>query len=251
MMPQWKSRRLVATESVGFRVRRQGQTGHELVCPDGSTVDITNRLGRHQLLWKCIGCQGGRCHYKLCTSKTIDKQAALWCAFCIYNQQLWEQEGKRVLPDCELWFMALLVMADIDCDFCLQVIPPFWHQPMDFYSVSTGVFVQIDGKCHWVGMRGLSRDEVLAEDMQQNKAALLARARLVRVHERDIDTDVCVLAALEAASQGYAVVLTPAYAAEQYRWNGGTVAYSQALLLTVTNSRYDMDVYGNYRFWLM
>lgn len=250
-MPQWKSRRLVATESGRFKVMMQGQKGPELVCPDGNRVDITNRLGQHQLLWKCIGCPGGRCHYKLCTSKTLDRQAVLWCYFCMYNEQLWEQEGKRVLPECELWFMALLVMAGMDCDFCLQVIPPFWHQPMDFYSLSTGVFVQVDGKCHWVGMRGLSRDEVLAEDMQQNKAALLTGARLVRVHERDIDTDASVLAALQAAAQGYSVVLTPAYATEQYHLYGRNVAYWQALLATVTNCCYDKDGHGNYRFWLM
>ena len=194
-------------------------------------------------------CNRGWCHYKLCTSRTIQKPSDLWCAFCSYNEREWADERKRLLPECELWFMAVLMMAGIDQDFCMQVVPLFWHQPMDFYCLSKRYFVQVDGRSHWVGMRELSRDQALARDMQQNLAAIQAGASLVRVHEDDISNDACVLAALEAASQGCCIVLTPAYAAEQYMLNGNPGKYGHGLLSMAPNCCYDRDQYGNCRFW--
>lgn len=250
MLSQWKARQLVPTQLGGFRVDLHGSTGPELCCPGGHRVAITDGLGQHQLLWKCKECQGGLQHYKLCTSKTLNKRSALWCAFCKYNVHEWRREHKRLLPDCELWFMALLVMAGLDQDYCLQmVVPQLGQQPIDFYNLQHGFAVQVDGRSHWEGMRGLTRDEALARDMQQNMAAFEAHAHLVRVHEGDIDSDACVLAALQAAAQGYCIVLTPAYADELYNLNGRQVCYWEALLALVTNCCYDKDEHDNYRFW--
>lgn len=251
MPGQWKLRRVAGSLQPGHRVDMHGSTGPELCLPGGGVQRITSSMGRHKLLFKLVGCERGHQHYRLCTPKTVTEASDLWCPFHAYNQECWQQAGKRVLPDCELWFMALLVYLQIDTQFCLQTMAPFWHQPLDFFNVQLGYFVQIDGRCHWVGMMQLSRDQVLDRDMKQNRAVLEAAAAMARIHERDLACADTVYAALAAAALDYSIVLSPSYAAELYNLDGNLVSYVYAVQQLVPNCCCDMDQYGNYRFWLM
>ena len=154
-------------------------------------------------------------------------------------------------PDSELWFIAVLACLGIDAQFAFQATAPFWAKPLDAYNLHQGYFVQIDGRCHWVGIMGLSRDQLLWRDMEQNMAAMAGGGVLVRVHGADMDAEGVVHAALLAATRGYSIVLTPSYAAEPYNLYGEYVPYVQALWLLVPNCWYVIDGYGNYSFWLV
>lgn len=114
----------------------------------------------------------------------------LWCPFCMYQEQLWQQASKRLLTAGELAFMGLITALGIDTNFTYQVVPPFWHAPVDFFDMQHGYYVQVDGRCHWVGMHGVSNLVITDRDLQQNLAAVRAGVPLVRVHERDITTRV-------------------------------------------------------------
>lgn len=154
-------------------------------------------------------------------------------------------------PACELAFMQLLRAYSIDTDFCYQVVPPFWHAPMDFYNLRLGYFVQVDGRCHWVGIHQHSVAVVIERDMQQNLVALQAGACVVRVHEHDLANAACVAAALDAAGFGSCIVLTPAYTTTYVKWGLCQLPYLQLLLLLSPNCCYNTDAYGNNRLWAM
>ena len=169
-------------------------------------------------------------HMRVATSITLQDPSDLWCPFCMYSEQLWRQQHMRVPPQCELSFMQLLRGWGVDTQFCCQVVPPFWHTAMDFLHMQRGYFVQIDGRCHWVGMYHHSTWEVLCLDMKQNVAAVQQRGRLVRVHTHDLSNPDCIGAALECAATGCGIVLTPAYAAALVRWGHFDVPYVELLL---------------------
>lgn len=230
---------------------KYGSAGPELCLPDGIAQCITANLGRYKLLVKCIGCHSGHQHLKVCTIKSVTSQADLWCLVCMYNEEQWQRAGKRVLPECELWFIAALVCLGLDTQFSFQTMAPFWDHPLDCYHMRSGYFVQIDGQCHWRGMRGLSRDQVLTRDMRQNVVALEATGVLVRIHMNDMKCQQQLLAALEAAELGFSMVLSPSYTTELYNMCGHHVHHVQALLLLKPNCWYDTDQYGNCRFWLV
>lgn len=147
--------------------------------------------------------------------------------------------------------MQLLRAYTIDTDFCCQVVPPFWAAPMDFYNLRLGYFVEIDGRCHWVGIHQLSAAVIIGRDMQQNLAVLQAGACMVRVHEHDLNNASCVAAALDAATLGCCIVLTPAYTTTLVSWGSGLLAYLQLLLLLTPNCYYNTDAYGNSLIWRM
>lgn len=80
-MPQYKFRSLQEIAWQGFRVLLMGSTGPELVFTDGTVLVITHHLGLYQLVWRLCGCPRGRHHYRVCTSKTIQRPSDLWCPF--------------------------------------------------------------------------------------------------------------------------------------------------------------------------
>jgi hypothetical protein len=247
----WKVSRVVGTLQPGVSFNKDGSKGPELCMPDDSTVRVTGSLGRQQVLMTCVGCERGRQHFRVCTCKSVTHHSDLWCPVCMYSEQQWEGAGKRVLPACELRFTAVLVQLGLDTQFALQTPAPFWQWPLDARHLQQGYFVQIDGDSHWRGMRGQSRNEVLARDMQQNVAAMRAGGVLVRIHSRDLECTRLVLAALQAAALGYSIVLSPSCAVEPYNLNGATVPYVCALLLQQANCCWDRDVFGNCRLWLL
>lgn len=247
ILPQYKSRSLQERAGQGFRVRLHGSTGPELVLTDGTVVVVTHNLGLYPLVWRLTGCPRGRYHYRVCTSKTIQCPSDLWCPFCKYDEHAWRQEGKRLPPACELAFMQLLRAHAIDTDFCCQVVPPFWAAPMDFFNLQLGYFVQIDGRCHWVGIHQLSAAMIISRDMRQNLAVIQAGARMVRVHEHDLTNAACVAAALDAASLGCCIVFTPTYTTTWVSWGSCLLPYLQLLLQLTPNCSCDVDAYGNSR----
>lgn len=251
MKGHWKLSRVVGAMQPGVGLDMYGSNGPELCLPDGSRQPLTSSLGEHKVVFKCVGCAPGHQHFKVATCKSVSQPSDLWCLVCMYTEQTWSAAGKRALPDCELWFLLVLLCLGIDTQFAFQTHAPFWHKPLDAYSLQHGYFVQIDGRCHWVGMRGVSRGEVLKRDMQQNMAAMRAGAALVRLHTRNLDGEGVVQAALLAAAGGYSIVLTPSYAAETYHQEGWRAPYVQALWLLVPNCWYVIDGYGNYCFWLV
>jgi hypothetical protein len=251
MRSQRKIRRIVGAIQPGVRVDMYGSEGPELRLPDGSRQRITSSLGVYRLLFKYKGCAARRQHYRVGTCKSVKEESDLWCPVCIYSQEKWERAGKRVLPGCELWFMLVLLLLGMDTQFAFQATAPFWSKPLDAYHLQLGYFVQIDGKCHWVGMRGLSRDVLLKRGMRQNVAAVEAGGVLVRMHYLDVQREGIVEGALEAAAAGYSIVLTPSYGAELYDLYGQQVPYVHALWLLVASCWYNVDRYGNYCFWLM
>lgn len=228
-----------------------GSNGPELCFADGIVLPVSDSLGQHLLCFKLTGCTKPRCHYRWCTSKTVQLPSDLWCPFCMYCEQLWQQASKRLLTAGELAFMGLITALGVDTNFTCQVVPPFWHAPMDFYNMQHGYYVQVDGRCHWVGMHDVSNIAITERDMQQNLAAVGAGVHLVRVHERDISNKECVAAALEAAGQGYSIVLTPTYTAAWVCSGQQLLPYTQALLLLAPNCRCDTDLYGNSRLHTM
>lgn len=143
--------------------------------------------------------------------------------------------------------MQLLRDREIDTCFAPQVVPEFWQAPLDFYNLEQQYFVQIDGRCHWVGMHQSSSREVIRRDMLQAQAAINAGVTVVRVHMHDIHNDDAVAASLQAANEGFSIVLTPAYASTWVCWDGQQLLYRQVLLLFVPNCCYNADSYGNLR----
>lgn len=250
-LPQFKLRSLQETTGQGFRVRLLGSNGPELVFTDGTVVVVSHNLGVHQLVWRLTGCCRGQYHYRVCTSKTIQYASDLWCPFCKYDEDAWRQEGKRLPPVCELTFMELLRACNIDTDFSCQVVPPFWHAPMDFCHLHLGYFVQIDGRCHWVGIHQLTAAMIIERDMQQNMAVIQAGACMVPVHEHDLSNGACVAAALDAATLGCCIVLTSAYTTTLVSSGPCVLPYLQLLLLLCPNCCYDTDAYGDSRLWKM
>lgn len=167
--------------------------------------------------------------------------------FCMYSEQQWQQAGKRLLPACELEFMQFLRAHNIDTWFASQVVADFWPAPLDFYNMHHQYFVQIDGRCHWVGMHQRSSREVIERDLRQAEAAVAAGAGVVRVHVHDIHNHDAVAASLEAATLGYSIVLTPAYASARVWCDGQQLLYMHLLGSFVRNCCYDTDSYGNIR----
>jgi hypothetical protein len=196
----------------------------------GSRVSITNSTGKHQLFWRCQGCDRDRQHYRMCTSKTLQSAQDLGCPFCPLRPRgmlavpahstVWGSEGR---------FMQLLWSFGLDSDYCHQVVPPYWRWPVDFWNHADGFYVQVDGKHHWTGMHQYSRSEIAALDMKLNAAAVEARTPLVRVHAADLQNPSCVMAALAAAAAGAAIALTPSFASCMVEWQGKTVLYVAAL----------------------
>ena len=244
-MPQYKSRALETTGYQGFRVELHGVKGPELRFSDGSSIAVTHNLGTYKLRFRLSGCTSDRRHIRVYTSKSVQHPSDLWCPFCMYSKQQWEQAGKRLLPACEWQFMQFLRARNIDTSFASQVVPEFWQVPLDFYNIHKGYFVQIDGRCHWVGMYESSSREVIKRDMRQARAAVAACVSVVRVHMHDIYNYDAVAATLEAATQGYSIVLTPTYASTHVCWNGQQQLYIDVLLLSCYNCCYNTDCYGN------
>lgn len=249
MRGQWLVSRVVGALQTGVKFDKYGSAGPELRLPDGSTQRITASLGGVQLVLKCVGCTD-RQHFKVTTCKSVTSAKDLWCLVCMYHEQQWRAAGKRALPESELWFILMLVCWGVDTHFAFQCTAHFWHRPLDARHLQQGYYVQIDGHCHWRGMRGQSREKLLARDMQQNLAAMRGGGVLVRIHSRDLECEQQILAALQAAASGYCIVLTPSYAAECYCWPGMISSYARALWLLQPNCCFDIDRYGNHRFWL-
>lgn len=147
--------------------------------------------------------------------------------------------------------MQLLRARNIDTDFALQVVPDFWQAPLDFYNMKHEYFVQIDGKCHWVGMHQHSSRAVIERDMQQARAAVAAGVSVVRVRMHDTHNYEAIDAGLQAATQGCCIVLTPAYASTRVFWNGLQLLYVEVLLSYCYNSCYNTDCYGNLTIYKM
>lgn len=169
----------------------------------------------------------------------------------MYNEGQWRCVGKRVLPVCELRFIAVLVQLGVDTQFALQTPAPFWRWPLDARHLQQGYFVQIDGDSHWRGMRGQSRNKVLARDMQQNLAAMQAGGVLVRIHRHDLACTQRLLAALQAAALGCSIVLSTTCAAEPYDSHGSTVPYVTALQQLQPNCCCHTDRFGNHMIRLL
>lgn len=202
-------------------------------------------MGEQQLRWVLTGCTSRQRHYRVCTSKTLLHPQQLWCPFCMYSEQLWQDARLRVLPACELAFMQLLRAHGIDTNFSCQVQPTFWDAPFDFYHMQHGYFVQVDGRSHWVGMHQLSSSAVLLRDMQQNWAALREGVCVVRVHGDDVSKPECVLAAMAAAASGCSIVLTPSYMSAWVCVHGCVLPYVQAVLLRGGSCWCESDMQGN------
>ena len=65
------------------------------------------------------------------------------------------------------------------------MVPEFWQAPLDFYNMDQQYFVQVDGRCHWVGMHQTISSVVIQRDMLQAQAAFVAGVTVVRVHMHD------------------------------------------------------------------
>ena len=230
----------------GLRVEKYGSDGAELWFPDGTSLPVGHYSGEYQLHWRLQGCPRGTPHLQVATSTTVRDPCDLWCAFCMYSEEAWRQQGMRVLPACELSFMDLLRRWGVDREFSLQVVPAFWPWPMDFFHMQQGYFVQVDGRCHWVAMYHHSTWVVLWRDMMQNMAAVQQGGRLVRVHTEDLGNADCIAVALESAAMGYTLVLTPSYSTALVRWGSFDVPYLQLLKWLVPNCQGHTDGYGNH-----
>jgi hypothetical protein len=115
------------------------------------------------------------------------------------------------IVDNELGFMSLLRQWGVSSSWCHQVRHDWWPACIDFYNWQRGVYVQVDGACHWHGMRTASRAQVMSNDLRCNIRAFAARAALVRAHEFDLQEADALLAAIETAIADKAVVFTPGY----------------------------------------
>lgn len=128
--------------------------------------------------------------------------------------------------------MQLLWSFGLDAEYCHQVVPPrveFWKWPVDFYNFEADFFVLVDGKHHWTGIHQYSSADIADKDMRPNMAAVAAGCRVVRVHTADLQNPGCVLAALVAARDGAAIVLTPSYAKCYTVWQGRKELYADVL----------------------
>lgn len=240
----------MGTLEPGLKWDPHGCSGPELCLPDGSRKTITASMQTYKMMFKCIGCTRGQQHIKVCTIKSLTRECDLWCAICFYNKQKWKQAGKRLLPECELRLMSVLVCLNMDTQFSFQTVAPFWQRPVDCCHLQLGYFVQLDGPCHWRGIRQHSRQLLLERDFEQNEAAMHMGGVLVRVHNKDLPHVQTIHAALMAAAMGYSIVLTPSYGCETYIVNGDEMLYVEAVQLMMPNCHVDVDEHGNHRFWI-
>lgn len=226
----WKLERLVFGPYADFAVCVHGSTGAALCFPDGKVQELTDSLGGHHLLWGLMGCRGGKQHFAVRVSKSVTKFSHLWCPACMYDKHLWDEARKRSPSGCEFECMSMFEQLGVSSEFSYQVKPDFWGKAFDFYNMRGLYWLQVDGRCHWYGMMGQSRETLLARGMQQCVAAVTAGAVLVRVHGDDVRDSTTMGAALFAATCGYSIVLTPTYAKEPYTYEGRGTTYEQALL---------------------
>lgn len=117
----------------------------------------------------------------------------------------------------------------LDEEYCHQVVPDFGGWPADFYNYTADFNVQADDRHHWKGIHQYNMSDIIDKDMRFNRAAAQAGKAVVRVARSDLQNLSCVLAALAAARNGAAFVLTPSYADYEITWQGQEVKYVEAL----------------------
>jgi hypothetical protein len=177
---------------------------------EGSTVHLTASEERTRFFFKYTGC-GSQQHYKHCTPHALQATADLLCPFCMCGSYEWAAAHKSSIVGNELAFMSLLLLRGGSSSWCHQVRHDWWSACIDFYNWQQGVYVQVDGHCHWHGMHSVSHAEVLARDLRCNSSAFWAGAAMVRAHEDDLQQPDIVLAAIETAIAENAVVFTAGY----------------------------------------
>lgn len=176
----------------------------------GQAVQLVASEEKARFLFKHTGC-GRQQHYKHCTPHAIQGEADLFCPFCMYGSCEWAAAGKSNIVANELDFMSLLQLWGSSSSWCCRVRHEWWPACIDFFNWKQGVYVQVDGHCHWYGMHTVSHAEVLARDLGCNSSAFWAGAAIVRLHENDLQQPDIVLAAIETAAVENAVVFTAGY----------------------------------------
>lgn len=184
---------------------------------------------------RCVGCVPGRTHYRMATPKTLSKKNALYCKMCPADERPPTPAGVHMPYKTEQSFINVVCSLEVDEQFMYQVVPPFWGQCMDFYNYAADYFVQVDGSCHWKGMRQRKCEEVLASDFRQAQRAVECDAVLVRIHEADVSNCVVVAKTLTAVQGFKGVVLSPSYAQQWVPWRGEMLLYTHALVRQYPN----------------
>lgn len=151
-----------------------------------------------------------------------------------------------MLPAGELEFIVNFLCA-LGCDvqYCRQVVPEWWHWPVDFWNYELDIFIQIDGHCHWYGMHRCTSGQVQQRDMEFNCEAYVHNARVVRVHTADICKTAQVQAAIDAAARGCKIVLSPSYALHFINPWGSDIKYVDAVQQKLPQCCIRQDVHGN------
>lgn len=165
----------------------------------------------YKLFFKLRGCASGLQHYRRCTPHSLQRPSDLWCPFCMYSVHTWQEAGKALITSNELRFMQLLRLQGGSDSWCHQARHDIWHGCFDFYNWRENVFVQVDGACHWRGMRNISATQVQHTDFLCNLTAFNARVGLLRVHEDDLQQPPVVFAAIAAAAVEQCVVFTSSF----------------------------------------
>lgn len=247
MQDNWKMSALKASQEINPLMKfMQGRA--VLVNKAGKVVrTISSSTCSVRLYWKCTSATGVLCgHVKFCTPSSLKHPRSLWCAFCSYDAALWQQQHMALLPHAEQQFiMNFLVRNGIDQQYCHQVTADFWKWPIDFWNHKFNFYVQIDGHCHWYGMHAVSKQVVQARDLSFNQLAYMAGARLVRVHHDDLTHNMVLLAAVNAATMGCSIVLTPKYARTQVMHNGQQMGYATVVQQMIPHAHIRSDVMGN------
>lgn len=151
-----------------------------------------------------------------------------------------------MLPAGELEFiMKFLCELGYDAQYCRQVVPGWWRWPVDFWNYELDIYIQIDGHCHWYGMRGCSSSRVQQRDLRFNKEAVKHNARVVRVHSADLVNQQQIQACLDAVAVGYRIVLSPAYATQCINPFGCRIGYVAAMRQQLPHCCFVTDSYGN------
>lgn len=217
---------------------------------DGRAISIFSSECNVKLLWrlhKCGSSPRQLCrHFRCCAPNTLDKPSLLWCAICSYDAAEWKREGRALLPAGELDFIEKF-LCELGCDtqYCRQVVPDWWDWPVDFWNYELDIYIQIDGHCHWYGMRDCTSSSVQKRDLRFNVKAVAKQARVVRVHSADLNNPLQIQACLDAVAAGCRIALSPSYATQCINPEGCEVGYVTAMQHKLPHCCFETDSYGN------
>lgn len=182
-------------------------------------------LCRYRFALGC-DCQAGHCFYETLHNFT-NRQDKL-CRFCSSATGMWEAAGKEPIPECKKNIMLIMQELNIDSQVACQADLPWWHGRVDFYHLTTGTTIQVDGRSHFSETHHRVPPPQLQMDLKCCEAAWMAGSKLVRLHHEDATMQSAVIAALGLPYSRF-VMVSKKYESITVSWGGISKSYTNWL----------------------